>query len=47
MIRYVLQAKPEPLFDASFTNRELGHDPLSAEQGLAETLSWLRANQRM
>jgi dihydroflavonol-4-reductase len=47
MIRYVLQPKPEPLFDASFTNRELGHDPVSAEQGLADTLAWLRANQRM
>lgn len=47
MIRYVLQPQPEPLFDASWTNRELELMPTSAEEGLAATLSWLRAHGRL
>lgn len=47
MIRYVLQAQPEPLFDASWTNRELDFMPTSAEEGLARTLSWLREHDKL
>jgi dihydroflavonol-4-reductase len=47
MIRYVLQPQPEPLFDASWTHRELDFTPTAAEDGLARTLSWLRANGKL
>lgn len=47
MIRYVLQPQPDPLFDSGWTNRELDITPTTAEEGLARTLSWLRANGKL
>jgi dihydroflavonol-4-reductase len=47
MLRYVLQPQPDPLFDASWTNRELDVTPTAAEEGLAVTLSWLREHDKL
>jgi nucleoside-diphosphate-sugar epimerase len=47
MIRYVLQSQPDPLFDSSWTNQELGIMPTPGEEGLARTLSWLREKGKL
>jgi dihydroflavonol-4-reductase len=47
MMRYVLQPKPEPLFNNSQTNRELDFTPTSAEVGLKKTIAWLRENKKL
>jgi dihydroflavonol-4-reductase len=42
MMRYVVQSRPDPLFDSSVTSRELEITPTSVDEGLARTVSWLR-----
>jgi dihydroflavonol-4-reductase len=40
----VKSGTPDPLFDSSFTQRELGYVPTSIEQGFPITIDWLGRN---
>jgi dihydroflavonol-4-reductase len=41
----VKSGTPDPLFDSSATERELGYVPTSIEQGFPVTIDWLKANR--
>jgi dihydroflavonol-4-reductase len=40
----VKSGSPDPLFDSSVTERELGYVPTSIEQGFPVTIDWLKGN---